>query len=202
MQDAAPVVAQREFTPQIVNAPEFEQPKFAVLAVKTVICHTVTYFAMGIWAFRAFHYAEMINQPNSGMRHLNEPMVALGMPLQAIRGVLFASVFYLFREGLFGRKNGWLRMSWLLVGLGILGTFAAPPGSVEGFIFTTTPVWIQLRSYLEIVSQAVLLSVLLCYWVAHPGKKWLSWSLGAAYALCVGLPILGFLAQRAAGRLR
>jgi hypothetical protein len=60
------------------------------------------------------------------------------------------------------RKNGWLLMAWILIGIGILGTFAAPAGSLEGFIYTTTPFWMQVRGYLEIVSQALLLSALLC----------------------------------------
>jgi len=110
--------------------------------------------------------------------------------------VLFASVFYFFREQLFGRKNGWLLMAWLLVGIGILGTFAAPAGSLEGFIYTTTPIWMQMRGYLEIVTQAMLLSALLCYWVNHPRKKWLNWALRVAYVICIGLPLLSLLAPK------
>jgi hypothetical protein len=110
--------------------------------------------------------------------------------------VLFASVFYLFREGLFVRKNGWLRMAWLLIGIGVLGTFAAPPGSLEGFIYTTIPVVTQLRGYLEVVTQALLLSALLCYWINHPGKKWLNWTLGVVYAVCVTLPLMSLVAPK------
>jgi len=87
-------------------------------------------------------------------------------------------------------------MAWILIGVGILGTFAAPAGSLEGFIFTTTPIALQLRSYLEIMSQALLLSALLCYWVNHPGKKRLSWSLGVVYFLCLALPVLALMAPK------
>jgi hypothetical protein len=86
-------------------------------------------------------------------------------------------------------------MSWILIGIGILGTFAAPAGSLEGFIYTTIPIRFQLRGYLEIVPQAMLLSSLLCYWVEHP-KRWLSWTLGVFYVIIVALPILGGLAQK------
>jgi hypothetical protein len=48
------------------------------------------------------------------------------------------------------------------------------------------------------VTQAVLLSVLLCFWVNHPEKKWLTWTLSLIYALAIGLPVLGLLAQHAA----
>src|ERR1035438_2053651 len=73
---------------------------------------------------------------------------------------------------------------------------AAPPGSLEGFIYTTVPLGLQTRGYLEIVPQALLLSALLFYWVRHPGKAWLNWSLGLAYAICALLPILGLLAPK------
>ena len=149
---------------------EETQPRFLTLAVKTVICHTLTYFVMGALAYHFLHYADVMNKPNSGLRPATDPLIMFGTALQVVRGVLFATVFYPFREILFGRKNGWLLMAWMLIGLGILGTFAAPPGSLQGFIFTMTPAASQLRGYLEVVPQALLLSALLFYWVRHPEK--------------------------------
>jgi magnesium-transporting ATPase (P-type) len=172
------------------------QPRFVTLAAKTVVCHSITYMIMGALAFHFLHYAELLKNPNSGMKPVTSLWLILGVPLQVFRGVLFASVFYFFRERLFGRENGWLLMAWMLVGIGILGTFAAPPGSLEGFIFTTVPIAMQLRGYLEIVTQALLLSALLCYWVNHPGKKWLNWILGIVYFVCVGLPMLALVVPK------
>lgn len=171
------------------------QPRFLSLTLKTIVCHTVTYFVMGALAYHFLHYADILNNPNSGMRPTTSLWVLFGPALQVIRGVLFASVLYPFRETLFGRKDGWLLIAWILIGIGILGTFAAPPGSLEGLIYTTVPLRMQLRGYLEIIPQALLLSALLFFWVRHPGKKWLAWSLGLPYALCVVLPLLGMLAQ-------
>ena len=172
------------------------QPRFVPLALKTVVCHSITYMVMGALAYHYLHYADFINNPNSGMRPTTSLWLILGVPLQVFRGVLFASVFYLFRDRLFGRKNGWLAMAWLLIGIGILGTFAAPAGSLEGFIYTTIPVPSQLRGYLEVVTQALLLSALLCYWVNHPGKKSLNWTLGIAYVICAGLPLLSLVVPK------
>jgi len=172
------------------------QPRFISLAAKTVVCHTLTYLVMGVLAYRFLHYADFINQPCSGMRPTTDPLMILGAPLQIVRGVLFAAVFYPFRDKLFGRKLGWLLMAWMLIGLGILGTFAAPAGSLEGFIYTTTPILFQMRGYLEICTQATLMSILLCYWVDHPDKRWLNGVLGALYAIAVALPILGLLARK------
>lgn len=175
---------------------EDSQPRFIPLAAKTVVCHTITYFVMGALAYNLLHYADFINSPTSGMRPTTSNWVLFGPALQVFRGVLFASVFYPFREQLFGRKNGWLLMAWMLIGIGILGTFAAPPGSLEGFIYTTIPAVGQLRGYLEVVPQALLLSALLCYWVNHPGKKVLSWVLVAMYVIGIGLPLLALLAPK------
>ena len=175
---------------------EDSQVRFVPLAAKTVVCHTITYFVMGALAYHFLHYQEFIDNPCSGMRPITSLWVILGAPMQLFRGVLFASVFYAFRAQLFGRKNGWLLMAWMLIGIGILGTFAAPAGSLEGFIFTTTPFLSQIKGYLEIVTQAMLLSVLLCYWVDHPGKKWLSRVLVIAYVVAAGLPLMALVAPR------
>ena len=170
------------------------QPHFVPLAAKTVVCHTVTYFITGALAYNFLNYAATINNPNSGMRPSTSVWVLLGPALQVFRGILYASVFYLFREQLFGRSKGWLRMAWMLIGIGILGTFAAPAGSLEGFIFTTSPALSQARGYLEVVTQAMLLSAILCYLVNHSGKKWMNWTPGVGYAICAGLPLLALVA--------
>jgi magnesium-transporting ATPase (P-type) len=164
---------------------ESSQPTFLSLAAKTAVCHTLTYFIMGALAYHFLNYAELIAKPCSGMRPVSDPLVMAGPILQPVRAVLFAAVFYPFRERLFGGKHGWLLMSWMLIALGILGTFAAPAGSLEGLIYTTTPVLMQLRGWLEIVLQALLLSALLCYWVNHPEKKWLTWLLSLLFCLLV-----------------
>jgi hypothetical protein len=169
------------------------QPGFLSLAAKTAVCHTLTYFIMGALAYNFLHYAELIARPCSGMRPITDPLVRAGSLFQPLRGVLFAAVFYPIRERLFGVKNGWLLMGWMLVALGILGTFAAAPGSMEGLIYLTAPVAEQLRGYLEIATQAVLLSALLCYWVNHPTKKWLNWLSGAAFFMVAALTAMALL---------
>lgn len=172
------------------------QVRFVPLAVKTIICHTITYFICGLFAYKLLNYEAIINNPCSGLRSASSLWVILGAPLQIFRGVLFASVFYLFRERLFGEKNGWLVMSWMLVAIGILGTFAAPAGSLEGFIYLTMQFASQVKGYFEVVTQAVLLSLLLCFWVRHPAKRWMNWILGAAYVIAAGLPMLALVTPR------
>jgi hypothetical protein len=105
-------------------------------------------------------------------------------------------VFYPLREYLFGKKNGWLLMGWMLIALGILSTFGPASGSVEGMIYTPVPLQFQLRGWLEVVPQALLLSALLCFWVNHSGKKWLNWLLGIVFFITMAMPILGPLTRK------
>lgn len=196
MQDPAPVLTQPEIAAAAAHTPGFTLPGFVPLAAMTVVSHTITYMLMGALAYNVFHYAEILNKPNSGMHPTTSLWVVFGPALQAFRGVLFASVFYPFREKLFGSKRGWLLMAWILIGIGILGTFAAPAGSLEGYIYTMIPVAIQMRGYLEIVPQALLLSALLFYWVRHPRKLWVTVAATTLWAICVILPVLSLFAPK------
>ncbi|MFH1069875.1 MAG: hypothetical protein V1794_09695, partial [Candidatus Glassbacteria bacterium] len=66
-------------------------------------------------------------------------------------------------------------------------------GSIEGMVYTLIPIPDQLLGYLEVVPQALLLSVILCYWVNRPEKRWLNWVLGIPFVVVIVLPILGLL---------
>jgi hypothetical protein len=172
-------------------------PGFPELFAKTAVAHTITYMFMGILASTAMHYREAFAKPEVAcyMRQLSDPVVMAGPLFQPLRGLIFALAFYPLREVLFGRRRGWLVMWWLLVALGILGTFGPAPASLEGMVYSTWPVLGQIRGWLEVVPQALLLSVILCHWVDRP-KTWLNWTLGVLFALSVALPALGLLARK------
>ena len=169
------------------------QASFLELSVKTIVVHTVTYMLMGILASTLMDYKEVFSLPwmVCWMRQFGDPMITAGPLFQPIRGIVFALAFYPLRKILFGKRYGWLVMWWLLVALGILSTFGPAPGSIEGMIYTIIPMGSQLRGWLEVVPQALLFSVCLCYWVNHPEKKWLNWVLGIVFAIAVILPVLG-----------
>lgn len=171
------------------------QPRLSTLAVKTIVVHTVTYFIMGAFASTFLNYAERFARPEMAcwMRQFDDPLIMLGPLLQPIRGLIFALAFFPLREILFDRKNGWLVMWWLLVALGILSTFGPAPASVEGMLYTVIPITDQLTGWLEVVPQALLLSVILFYWVNHPEKKWLNWVMGVVFLVMLLMPITGLL---------
>jgi hypothetical protein len=173
------------------------QPSFLALAAKTMVCHTLTYFIMGALAAHFLNYAAEMARPESGMRQMSDPLVMAGPLFQPLRGLIFALVFYPLRECLFGKKNGWMLMGWMLIALGILSTFGPASGSIEGMIYTPAPIRSQLRGWLEVVPQALLLSALLCYWVNHAERRWLDWLLGIVFFLAMALPILGLLTRKA-----
>jgi hypothetical protein len=174
---------------------EQENPGFLQLAAKTIVAHTITYFLMGLLAATFLDYAARFARPEMAcwMRPVSDPLVMAGPLFQPIRGLIFALVFCPLRESLFGKRTGWLVMWWTLVGLGILSTFGPPPASIEGMIYTIIPIADQLTGLLEVVPQALLLSVILFYWINHPEKRWLNWVLGTVFFLILLLTALGLL---------
>ncbi len=174
---------------------EAQEIKFVPLAVKTIIVHTVTYFVMGLLASTLLGYGEWFADSllSNFMRQIDDPLVMAGPLFQPIRGLLFAVVFYLLRDVLFGRKNGWLIMWVLLVFVGILSTFGPSPGSIEGMIYTKLPFGDQVKGWPEVMIQALLIALLLTYWVEHPEKRWLTWLLAAAFLIVLLLPTMGLL---------
>ena len=171
------------------------RPSIIEVIIKTIVTHTVTYFIMGLLALLIFDYGSLFAETglNLLMRQTSETLVMAGPLFQPIRGILFGIVFFLLRDILFKRKNGWLVMWIVLVVVGIISPFGPAPGSIEGMIYTIIPIGIQLTGLPEVLLQALILSVLLFYWVNHPEKKWLSWVMGIAFFLVMLLPTLGLL---------
>jgi hypothetical protein len=174
---------------------ERTQPTVTAILVKTTITHIITYFVMGLLASTVFDYGHLYAETNLNllMRQTSEPLVMAGPLFQPIRGLLFGLVFLLLREPLFERKNGWLVMWITLVVLGILNPFGPSPGSVEGMIYTVLPIRLHLIGLPEVILQALLLSVVVCYWVNHPEQRWLNWVMGVVCVVILLLPVLGLL---------
>jgi len=174
-----------------------QSPRFPELFAKTAVAHTITYFFMGVIASTTMNYKEAFARPEIAcyMRQLNDPRVMAGPLFQPLRGLIFALAFYPIRGALFGRRRGWLVMWWLLVALGIFNTFGPAWGSVEGMIYTLQPALGQMMGWLEVVPQALLLSVILFYWVERP-RKWMNWTLGIIFCVMMVLSVMGLVMRR------
>lgn len=127
------------------------------------------------------------------MRQTTEPLVMAGPLFQPLRGLIFGVAFFILRRSFFIQDRGWLRMWAVLVCLGILGTFGPAPASVEGMIYTTLPLRLQLTGLPEVLLQALLLSFIVFYWVRNPRTNWLRWVMGSLFCLVLLLPTLGLL---------
>src|SRR3990172_9686644 len=101
--------------------PDAGKLTFWAITLRTIVVHTVTYFFVGLLAFTLFDYSARFADPalSSFMRQTNDPLVTAGVLFQPLRGLLFGIVFYLLRDVLFRRKNGWLIMWITLVVIGI-----------------------------------------------------------------------------------
>lgn len=178
-----------------------QSPRFVTIAVKTIVTHTVTYMLMGVLASTLFDYRAWFAESELRliMRQFGDPWIMAGPLFQPVRGLLFAFVFYLLREHLFGRRRGWLVMWVMLVVVGILSTFGPAPGSIEGMLYTIFPVGLHVAAWPEGLLQSLLLAWILCYWVDHPEKRWLSWLMGAVFLLVIAMISMGLLVSGGAG---
>lgn len=167
-------------------------------AGKCAVAHTVTYFAAGILAYSVMDYERTFTEPPLSclMRPTTDPWVMAGPLWQPLRGLLFAAALYPLRAVLFGRPRGWLVLWWLLVAVGIVGTFGPAPGSLEGLIYTVLPATQQILGLWETILQALLFSFILFHWVNRPGHRWMNWVLGFLFVIVVVSSVLGLLFSR------
>jgi len=147
---------------------------FSTFLWRITSAHVITYFLAGLMAFALLDYHELFDTPpfSCFMKPTNSPSVAAGPALQLIRGLVFSIALWPFREVFLNTKHGWLKLWGLLVGLSILSTTAAGPGSIEGFIYTTIPIKKQIAGYIEVLPQTLLFSLIVCYWYKKPKMAW------------------------------
>lgn len=171
---------------------ENHQYKFGTLFWRMAASQMVSYMIMGIIATNMLNYKEIFDSSET-YRAYDSPWIVAGPSLQMIRGLIFALALWPFKDKFLFQKNGWLKLWGLIVGLSVLSTTAAAPGSVEGFIYTTIPVMDQIKGYLEVVPQTGMFAFFVCYWYAHPRKVWNVLSI-ILVSLIVFMSIIGVLA--------
>lgn len=163
---------------------ENQQLTFGTFFWRITASHMITYFIMGIIASNLLNYEEIFNSSET-YRPYDSPWIAAGPMLQVIRGLVISVVLWFFKDNFLFQKNGWIKLWGLLVGLSVLSTAAAPAGSIEGFIYTSTPILDQVKGYFELIPQIGLFAFFLCYWYEQPRKSW-----NIIAVIMVGLTVL------------
>jgi len=126
------------------------------------VSHVVTYFVAGLIASRALDYPGIFEQPI--IRDYHHPYASVDVVwsagLQAVRGVLFGLVLLPWRGFLRDTRWGWWWLWSVFAVIGILGTPAAAPGSLEGVIYSRLPLWFHLVGLPEMLLQTLAFSFL------------------------------------------
>jgi hypothetical protein len=179
-----------------------QRPTPLETVLKTIVVHTVTYFVLGVVSFTLLDYSTLYAGPIVGqfLRPTSDRLVMAGPLFQPIRGLLLGAVLFLLREPFFHRRYGWLSMWATLVVIGILSSYVAAPGSLEGIVYTKVPFLFHLASLPEVLVQTLLFSATLFYWIAHTEKRWLTWLLAISSILVLLFPALGVLARQGISR--
>jgi len=185
-------------TLHIWSQPEQEVMKeylFSSIAIKTTLVHTVTYFLIGLLSFLFLDYSARYADPAVAiaLRQTGHPLVTAGPLFQVLRGFLFGFAFYALSDVIFPKPRGWLILWLVLLIVGIFSPFSSAPGSIEGVVYSTLPMWFHIMSLPELIIQSFLLASLTHYMVNHPEKKWLIILFGFLSAIIVLLSLLGIL---------
>jgi hypothetical protein len=170
---------------------------FSSITVKTTLIHTVTYFVIGLVSFLFLDYSARYADPTIAvaLRQTNHPLVSAGPLFQVLRGILFGIAFYALRDLIFLKRHGWLILWLLLLIVGIFSPFSSAPGSIEGIVYSTLPMWFHLMSLPELIIQSFLLAFLTHYWANHSENRWLNISVGILFTMIVLLAGLGVLSS-------
>jgi hypothetical protein len=163
-------------------------------AWRVIVAHVIAYFIVGIFAMNVFNYDELfINGTLSlFMKPTNDPLIALGVCLQIIRGIIMALVFLPMRKVFTEGKYGFLKLGFLILGLSVLSTFGAVGGSVDGFIYTKLSLMEHIIGYPEaIVWIALFIGILWMFYKLE--KKAISIIAVISFILIVLMSIMGYL---------
>lgn len=146
---------------------------FWSFAFKVIIVHFVTYTVAGLIFSNVFNYPAIFDMEVIKDYYVSYSShnIILGPLLQPVRGLLFALAIYPLRDYLRKRKHGWLTLWLLIILIGIFSTPGAGPSSIEGVIYTKTPLWFHFIGLPETLSQTLAFSLLLLYWDNNKPSK-------------------------------
>jgi hypothetical protein len=156
--------------------------------------HTIAYFIAGVLALGIMDYKTLFSlEVFSYMRPTDAPIIALGPLLQIFRGLIIALILSPLRKTFFEEKHGLLKLVLVMVGFSLLSTFAAAPGSFEGFLYTTIPFQYQIIGYPEAIVYFSLFMLQLYISKKYEHKKIVNILAIICMVLICLMSIMGFL---------
>lgn len=137
------------------------------------LTHVVTYLVCGLIFMNLMGYEKefLSNEYFSHFRPLDSPIVQAAVVFQFLRGSLFALILYPFKDTIVKSKYGWIMLFGVIWGMTCIGAVNATPGSIEGFIYTEVSLKEHLVGMPEVISQALMFSVLFWLWERRAEAK-------------------------------
>ncbi len=154
--------------------------------------HVIAYFIAGVFALFIMDYrSEFLTEPLSSlMKPVESPWIMLGPSLQIFRGMIIALVLIPVRRFIF-EKDGFIKLTVLILGLSFISTIGPAPGSFDGYIYTVFPLRYHLIGIPEALLYTLLFSGIISFWYKS-GKKWITIISIIFVAIIMFLSISGF----------
>ncbi|HMA60752.1 MAG TPA: hypothetical protein VKN64_10740 [Halanaerobiales bacterium] len=130
------------------------------------LVHVIIYVFIALLFRNYLNYNEQFTSSvlYNNFRNIDSTIMRFAPLFQLGRGLFLGLIIYPVYNCIIGVKYGWLRLFALLWGLSLIGSVAATPGSIEGFIYTKTPIIEHLLGLPEVTLQTMLFSLIFVSW--------------------------------------
>lgn len=91
-------------------------------------------------------------------------LYGLEIIVQLVRGLIMALILYPFYETIIRNRFGWLIIFGIIWGLSYIGAINTIPGSIEGMIYTTTPIEVHLYFIVKSMAEVLTFAMVFCAW--------------------------------------
>lgn len=137
------------------------------------IVHVIIYVLIALVFRNYLNYNEQFTSSvlYNNFRDADSIIMRFAPLFQLGRGIFLGLIIYPIYNSIINVKNGWLKLFVLLWGLSLIGSVAATPGSIEGFIYTSTPIIEHLLGLPEVTLQTLLFALVFVKWEERSLKK-------------------------------
>jgi hypothetical protein len=148
-----------------------QRNKRAVFIWRISASHTVAYFIAVLFALSFMNFSQDfgVKTRSNLMLPIDHWQLAISLGLQPFRGIIIALVLWPFRETIL-KKQGWIKLAFLILGLSYFVTIAPAIGSFEGYIFTSVSIKYHLSGIPETGIYIFIFTSLLNIWYQNASR--------------------------------